>query len=147
MEEAKAEQLRKRIAASTGDTLDRQEELLRQLNKEVSTTLGRLARAVAEGPAPSHAEGAAEDSKIFSEPLARGRSSIFSPGKHDFEDTRARITRNQHFPRAVDSPDDKQAYSIKITVLTTDSVPPIEELKAVRGKKNHFFWQTLPWDR
>lgn len=35
VEEAKAEQLRKRIAASTGDTLDRQEELLRQLNKEV----------------------------------------------------------------------------------------------------------------
>lgn len=38
VEEAKAEQLRKRIAASTGDTLDRQEELLRQLNKEVSST-------------------------------------------------------------------------------------------------------------
>lgn len=37
VEEAKAEQLRKRIAASTGDTLDRQEELLRQLNKEVGT--------------------------------------------------------------------------------------------------------------
>lgn len=36
MEEAKAEQLRKRIAASTGGTLDRQEELLRQLNKEVT---------------------------------------------------------------------------------------------------------------
>lgn len=35
VEEAKAEQLRKRIAASTGDTLDRQEELLKQLNKEV----------------------------------------------------------------------------------------------------------------
>ena len=34
-EEAKARQLRKKIAASTGDTLDRQEELLRQLNKEV----------------------------------------------------------------------------------------------------------------
>lgn len=39
MEEAKAEQLRKRIAASTGDTLDRQEELLRQLNKEVKVGL------------------------------------------------------------------------------------------------------------
>lgn len=41
VEEAKAEQLRRRIAASTGDTLDRQEELLRQLNKEVLQDLNR----------------------------------------------------------------------------------------------------------
>lgn len=35
VEETKAEQLRKRIGASTGETLDRQEELLKELNKEV----------------------------------------------------------------------------------------------------------------
>lgn len=44
VEEAKAEQLRKRIAASTGDTLDRQEELLRQLNKEVGADTSVVAQ-------------------------------------------------------------------------------------------------------
>ena len=48
VEEAKAEQLRKRIAASTGDTLDRQEELLRQLNKEVGTEGSRPGRCRGE---------------------------------------------------------------------------------------------------
>ncbi|CAN0022944.1 unnamed protein product, partial [Discosporangium mesarthrocarpum] len=41
VEDAKAEQLRKRIAASTGDTLDRQEELLKQLNDEVKNVYER----------------------------------------------------------------------------------------------------------
>lgn len=35
VENAKVEQLRKRVGASTGETLDRQEELLKQLNGEV----------------------------------------------------------------------------------------------------------------
>lgn len=35
VEETKVEQLRKRVGASTGETLDRQEELLKQLNEEV----------------------------------------------------------------------------------------------------------------
>eukprot|EP00904_Undaria_pinnatifida_P004217 jgi/Undpi1/13797/HiC_scaffold_9.g03448.m1 len=50
VEEAKAEQLRKRIAASTGDTLDRQEELLRQLNKEVKHVYERCGFDASSSP-------------------------------------------------------------------------------------------------
>ncbi|CAN0148743.1 unnamed protein product, partial [Ectocarpus sp. 8 AP-2014] len=50
VEEAKAEQLRKRIAASTGDTLDRQEELLKQLNKEVKHVYERCGFDASSSP-------------------------------------------------------------------------------------------------
>ncbi|CAM9243189.1 unnamed protein product, partial [Hapterophycus canaliculatus] len=50
VEDAKAEQLRKRIAASTGDTLDRQEELLRQLNKEVKHVYERCGFDASSSP-------------------------------------------------------------------------------------------------
>ncbi|CAM9386911.1 unnamed protein product [Ectocarpus sp. 12 AP-2014] len=50
VEEAKAEQLRKRIAASTGDTLDRQEELLKQLNKEVKHVYERCGFNASSSP-------------------------------------------------------------------------------------------------
>ncbi|CAM9936355.1 unnamed protein product, partial [Ascophyllum nodosum] len=49
-EEAKARQLRKKIAASTGDTLDRQEELLRQLNKEVKNVYERCGFDASSSP-------------------------------------------------------------------------------------------------
>ncbi|CAM9659773.1 unnamed protein product, partial [Sphacelaria rigidula] len=50
VEEAKAEQLSKRIAASTGDTLDRQEGLLRQLNKEVKNVYERCGFDASSSP-------------------------------------------------------------------------------------------------
>lgn len=75
VEESKADQLRRRIAASTGDTLDRQEELLRQLNKEVSAFASWPAKRDARHQPRAWRERARCSLR---RPYAAGRDQVFT---------------------------------------------------------------------